>query len=364
MNTPTAGLQTAIWNNNVKSMLLLVGYPFIIMGLVWAVAYVIAYAQGGYQMVGAQTPTGYQWTNIGNPEYVAGNIIAQFWPIILSVVVIWFIIAYFFNTKMVRALSHSHPVQRKDEPELYNLLENLCISQGMTMPRLEIIETHARNAFASGVDQKSFSVTVTRGLLNSLTKDELEGVLAHELTHIINRDVRLLIITIIFTGMVGFAAQMVWSQIRYGFIYSGRSRQKGSGGIFLLIAIAAVLWIGYLATLFMRFAVSRRREYMADAGAVKMTRNPEAMMSALQRIAGKAHIPQAPADVDMMCIENAQAFMGLFATHPPIEARIKAIAATTGAEVPVLSLPPAGKDERFGGQKDFQNPWLARQRRP
>lgn len=365
MDTPAVGLQSHIWNNNFKSIMLLIGYPFIILALVWAVAYIVAYASGGYNMVGAETPTGYQWTNVGNPEYVAGNIIAQYWPIILSAVVIWFIIAYFFNTAMIRNLSHSHPVTRKEEPELYNLLENLCIAQGMKMPRLEIIETHARNAFASGIDDKSYCVTVTRGLMNSLTKDELEAVLAHELTHILNRDVRLLIITIIFTGMIGFAAQMVWSSVRYNLIYSGQSRSKNGGNAALIfLAIAAVLWIGYFATLFMRFALSRRREYMADAGAVQMTKNPEAMMSALQRIAGKATISQAPADIALMCIENSVPFMGLFATHPPIAARIKALAETTGAIAPALSLPPAPKEARFMQGTAVRNPWLSNQRGP
>jgi heat shock protein HtpX len=366
MSAPKIGLQSQIWNNNIKSVLMLLSYPLIIIALVYAVSYVIAYGAGGYHMVGSQTPDGYEWINTGNPERVAGNIISDYWPIILAVITIWFIIAYFFNTAMIRKLSHSHPVERKDEPELYNLLENLCIAKGMTMPRLEIIETHARNAFASGIDNKSYAVTVTRGLMNSLTKDELEGVLAHELTHIVNRDVRLLIITVIFTGMIGFAAQMVWSHIRYGYIYSGSRRDKGNGAI-VLLAIAAVLWIGYLATLFTRFAISRRREFMADAGAVQMTKNPEAMMRALQRIAGRDHIPQTTDDIAMMCIENASPFMGLFATHPPIESRIRAIADMTGATIPSVSLPPAGKGERFQSNTEskgeFVNPWLARARR-
>ena len=234
------------------------------------------------------------------------------------------------------------------------------------MPRLEIIETHARNAFASGIDRKSFCITVTRGLMNSLTKDELEAVLAHELTHILNRDVRLLIITIIFTGMIGFAAQLVWSQVRYGFVYTSNRRDRG-GGILVMLALSAVLWAGYLATILTRFAISRRREYMADAGAVQMTKNPEAMMSALLRIAGRDTIPGASADIAVMCIENAQPFFGVFATHPPIKARVKMISDTTGVEIPIVSLPPAPTERRFDKLRDpsklQENPWLTRQRR-
>jgi len=263
----------------------------------------------------------------------------------------------------MQKLSHSRPVTRSEEPELYNMLENLCISRGMPLPRLEIIESHARNAFASGISTKSFAVTVTRGLMNSLAPDELEGVLAHELTHIQNRDVRLLIITIIFTGMFGFLAQIIWSNIRYGIFYTrGRNDNKG-GAVMAMIVIAVVLWLGYLASLVMRFAISRRREYMADAGAIEMTKNPDAMMRALMRISGRDHIPETTADIAMMCIENHVPFMGVFATHPPIEKRIKAISQSTGTPIPesLPSLPPANKQTRFSNKR--ANPWLIRGRR-
>lgn len=353
MSVHPIGLQTHIWNNNLKSMLLLAGYPVLIMGIIWLCAFIItSMSLGG--------PAG---PGTLKALHMANAMLYAWWPGILTVVVIWFTIAYFFNTKMIRRLSHSHPVSRKDEPELYNLLENLSITAGIPMPRLEIIETHARNAFASGIDQKSFTVTVTRGLMNALTKDELEGVLAHELTHILNRDVRLLIITVIFTGMIGFAAQVVWSNIRYGFIYSGRSRDRG-GSILIMMALAFTLWLGYALTMLTRFAISRRREYMADAGAVQLTKKPEAMMRALQRIAGRDHIPQTTDDIAMMCTENARPFMGIFATHPPIEKRIQALSETTNTPIPQISLPPAGPEESFTPRHDRTNPWLMRHRGP
>ena len=169
-------------------------------------------------------------------------------------------------------------------------------------------------------------------------------------------------VTVIFTGMLGFAAQMVWSNLRYGYIYSGRRRGKGNG-VIVMFAIAAVLWVGYMATLFMRFALSRRREYMADAGAVMMTKNPEAMMRALMRISGKDRIPETTDDIMMMCVENRRAFMGLFATHPPIEQRIMALSKMTGTPMPTpASLPPVGGEERFGEVRS-KNPWLTRGRR-
>lgn len=347
------GLQTHIWNNNLKSIILLGIYPAVIIGMVWAIS----------ALVGVMTTPGVSWENA---DQLASGIVSAYWPIILAAVCIWFLVSYLFHTTMVRKMAHSHPVSRKDDPEYYNLVENLCISVGMKMPKLEIIESHARNAFASGINDSTYTVTVTRGLLQSLSKDEVEAVVAHELTHILNRDVRLLIVAIIFTGMIGFAAQMVWSQVRYGLWVGRRSDGKGNGMIVLMV-ILAVLWVGYFATIFTRFALSRRREYMADAGAVQMTKNPDAMMRALMRIAGKDQIPKLPGDIAMMCVENRALFMGLFSTHPPIAKRIVALSETTATPVPDLPqlrpfhAPRAPKDAVLEPAKPRDN-WITRER--
>ena len=349
------GLSTHIWNNNIRSVILLTLYPILIMGIFWLAAGVVGMnmpIHGGYDP---------NWDGVIR---FANQATYDFWPTILTAVAIWFMIAWFFHTKMIRSLARSRPVTREEEPELYNLLENLCISRGMPLPHLEIIETHARNAFASGISNSTYSVTVTRGLMNSLAKDELEAVLAHELTHIENRDVRLLIVTVIFTGLFGFLAQMVWNSIRYNMFYvRGGGRDRNSGGaVVVIFLIALILWLGYLATLLMRFALSRRREYMADAGAIEMTKNPEAMMRALMRISGRDRIPESTDDIAMMCIENHKPFLGMFATHPPIERRIQAISEVTNTPVPDPShLAPIGKDKSFGENRP--NPWLIRERK-
>ncbi len=373
MSLAAVGLNTYIWNNNLRSAALLVLYPFVMMAVVWAICWVLGMSMD--QRGIARFSGGYSPGYINSSDHYyeatvfANAVIARYWPTILTVIAIWFMIAWFFHTSMIRKLAHSHPVTRKEEPELYNLLENLCISQGMKTPRIEIIESHARNAFASGIDEKTFSITVTRGLMNSLQKDELEAVLAHELTHIINRDVRLLIIAIIFTGMFGFAAQLAWSSIRYNLFYAPRRRDNKGSAVVVIFIIALILWLGYIATLFMRFAISRRREYMADAGAVEMTKNPEAMMRALMRIAQRDHIPGTTGDIAMMCIENHVPFMGLFATHPPIEDRIKAISEITSTPIPELPhAGPADSDDTFSasskdGKARRKNPWLIRKRR-
>lgn len=370
MATATVGLQTHIWNNNLKSVLLLLSYPLLIVGMLWLIAFSAGYIYYGGNVISydgvmdGSTNWHARDTSIHGPKTavnLANNIMMDNLWIVFVLVPGWFMVAWFFHTKMIRKLAHSHPVTRKEEPELYNLLENLSIAAGVPTPKLEIIETHARNAFASGIDQKSFTVTVTRGLMNSLTKDEMEAVLAHELTHILNRDVRLLIITIIFTGMIGFFMQLVWSNIRYGYIFSSRQRNSGKG-VLIMIILVAILWLGYMLTMLTRFAISRKREYMADAGAVQLTKKPEAMMSALQRIAGRDHIPETTNDIAMMCIENHKPFMGLFATHPPIEKRIRALSKTTGAPIPRISLPPAEKEKRFLAQRHKGSPWLTRNR--
>ena len=380
MATTTVGLSTHIWNNNLRCIMLLVLYPVLIMGMFWAIAWAMGmsmFRQGSTNIYRAYNDT--ENLIMGNDPTLpsldpmasvgfANNIAVEFAPMIIAGVAIWFTIAWFFHTRMIRKLAHSHPVSRQEEPELYNLLENLCIGQGMPLPKLEIIETHARNAFASGITKDSFTVTVTRGLMNSLAKDELEAVLAHELAHIQNRDVRLLIVTVIFTGLFGFLAQLVWSNIRYNlFFVGGRRNRNGGGAIIAMIIIAVILWLGYLASLLMRFALSRRREYMADAGAVEMTKNPEGMMRALMRISGRDRIPETTDDIAMMCIENHVPFLGVFATHPPIEKRIQAISQVTGTSVPdSASLPPIGKEERIAPRADKEkrvNPWLIRGRR-
>lgn len=351
-NQPVTGLQTSIWNNNLKSMAILAAYPFILAAVVFACAAAFGYFSG-HVRTGADA------------AQFSTALTVQYWPIILSIVIIWFVIAYFFQGAMIRSLSHSHPVTRKDEPALYNLVENMCIATGTKMPRLEIIETHARNAFASGINDSTYCITVTRGLMQSLQKDELEAVLAHELSHILNRDVRLMMVCIVFTGMLGIAAQILWSNVRYSmWIPRSSDRNKsGGGGIVLLFTLLAILWVGYLATLLMRFAISRKREYMADAGAVRITKNPDAMMRALVRISGAADIPKAPGDIKTMCFENAAPFMGLFATHPPIQQRVAMISAYSGLPAPEMR-PKMRADDAFDrpAEPGSRENWTTRQR--
>jgi heat shock protein HtpX len=309
------GLQTHIWNNNLKSVLLLAGFPVLLLLLMYGLSV-------GY--VGLTAPI----NNVGEGLVLALDHLRRIWPFAFLGAAVWFAIAWFSYQSMIETSVGARGLTRQEAPELYNLLENLCVSRGLTTPQLNIIETPALNAFASGLTGKSYKVTVTRGLLDVLERDELEAVLAHELTHIMNRDVRLLIIAVIFVGVFSFFGEIVFrNMFRTGVRVGGHTRSRNGdsrgGGALILIAIAMIA-IAYALALVIRFSLSQKREYLADAGAAELTRNPDAMISALKKISGHSKI-DAPNDVQQMMVENTQPFAGVFATHPPIEKRIAAL---------------------------------------
>ena len=200
----------------------------------------------------------------------------------------------------------------------------------MKMPILKIIESPALNAFASGLNEKNHTVTLTRGIIDTLDDDELEGVIAHELMHIRNNDVRLLIISIVFVGIFSFILQIAFRSFLFG---GGRSRKKdGKGGAGAIIVILIASAVAYLISMIFKFALSRKREYLADAGAAEMTKKPLGLANALRKISGNSKIETIKNnDVKEMFIENgprknaSSLFSGIrsiFSTHPPIDKRI------------------------------------------
>ena len=319
------GLRSHIWNNNLKSVLLLAGFPvlLILLGLAmtWILFGVAEPAMTGGKGVGA--------TDFWSAELERLPTIAA-WS--LGLAGVWFVIAWFFHQSIINASTGARSLDRKSEPRVYNLLENLCISRGMTMPKLAVIETDALNAYASGLREGQYTVTVTRGLMQRLDDAELEAVLAHELSHIRHKDVRLLVISIIFVGIISFVAEIIFRRILWFGMRAGGDRRSGgrSGGL-IIVAALAIIAVAYVLAIVIRFSLSRRREYMADAGAVELTRNPDAMISALRKISGNAEIEDAPEEVREMFIENAATcFMGVFATHPPIPKRIEMLVQYAG----------------------------------
>lgn len=275
--------------------------------------------------------------------------------------IVWIIIAYYFHQSMIDAVTGADDVSRAEQPRLYNLLENLCISRGITMPKLKLIDDDALNAFATGMNERQYSITVTSGLLNRLDDAEMEAVLGHELTHIRNGDVRMLVVAVIIAGVVSFFAELLFRMWFYsGFGWGRRSRDEGEdrgrGGAGLAIVIAIVLIVlAYVLSIFIRFALSRSREYLADAGSVELTKNPDAMIMALRKIEGRGELPDAPSAVMEMCVDNPRTGFGeLFDTHPPIERRIEALVKYAGGHDPgPLALPSPAEtdlpDEESGG---------------
>jgi len=312
------GLKTHIWNNNFKSILLLIMFPVLILGMVYAGLLLWAgYVQGG------STQDGLAY---------AANTLPVAIPITLVGVGAWFGIAFMGHQALIDMATKSKSVSVSEEPRAYKLLENLCISRGITTPRLKIIETDVMNAFASGIRDKNYTITLTRGLMDSLDDEELEAVIAHELSHIKNKDVRLLIIAVIFVGIISFLGEgMVRGMFRTNISRSARSRRSGGDNAAVLVIIAiAIIVIAYGLAMLIRFSLSRKREYLADAGSVELTKNPDAMIRALQKISGHAKL-DAPAQVREMAFENPRVGISdLFATHPPIEKRIAALVEFAG----------------------------------
>jgi heat shock protein HtpX len=307
------GIQTQIKRNNRKSVLLLIAFPILVLAAVFAVVYFTTFDQ------------------FGNPRpEVASDMFLHTIPFVTSIVLVWFLIAYFAHGKMIAMATGAKPLERKENMRVYNLVENLCMSVGMKMPKVNIIESDALNAFASGLKEKNYTVTLTRGIIDKLDDNELEGVIAHELMHIRNKDVRLLIVAIIFVGIFSFVVQIAFRNFLYGGM-SNRRNRKDSGK--LMIIILAVSLVAYFISMLFKFALSRKREYLADSGAAEMTRKPWALAAALRKISTNHHIDSVKSEeVQQMFIENTPkdtsaglfgGLKGLFATHPPIEKRIQ-----------------------------------------
>lgn len=319
------GIHTQQVTNNVKSTMLLIGFPVILAGLVYGFIAIVTY-------LGVGDPAYYDWRE------VTGTFLSAL-PFVVGIVAIWFMIAYWGNTSMIRNATGARPLERKENPRVYNIVENLCMTCGMNMPKVNVIDTPELNAFASGVDEGSYTVTVTTGICNRLTDDELTGVIAHELTHIRNRDTRLLIVSIIFVGIMStlssLCIRLVWNTFVYGGLSSRRrnSNEKG-GGVSVIVAllVAAVLAaVGYFFTMLTRFAISRKREYMADAGGAELCGNPLALASALRKISANPALAEVERqDVAQLFIIHPQRFTSgitsfmnnLFSTHPSTESRI------------------------------------------
>jgi len=362
------GLYTHIQSNKRRSIALLIGLFFLVYVMVFAGA-LLAEALSSYY---SYNPPPFDYL-VRAAEF---NFIKAL-PFATVGTILWIAIAYKFHQQMIDAVTGAQPVTRQEEPRLYNLLENLCISRGITMPTLRIADDDALNAFATGLNQKQYSITVTRGLINALNDKEIEAVLGHELTHIRNGDVRMLVIAVVIAGVISFFGELIFRIFFQNVMWGGGRRsgsddRKGGAGLAIIIAIAiiAVVWI---LSIVIRFALSRQREYLADAGSVELTKNPDAMISALRKIEGRGEIPGANSAVMEMCIDNPRiGFSNIFDTHPPVEARVEALVKFAGGHDPgplaigapaqddgeTASEPPVGGPWGGGGRNESGTPFL------
>lgn len=290
-------LYSQISANRRKTIIIMVFFVFFIA----TVAYLFGEAQGGYG--------------------------TSFLPLALTFSLATSLGSYFYGDKVVLFMNGARPADKKRDFHFYTVTENLCIAAGLSMPALYVIESPALNAFATGRDPKHAVVCATRGLLERLDRSDIEGVIAHELSHVKNFDIRLMLIVSVLVGVIVYMADFFMRSLWWG----GRSRDsKNRGGIVALFAILLAILAPILATL-IQLAVSRQREYLADASGVLLTRNPEGLADALEKIKNDSKLlEQANHGTAHLFISNPFKgkdmggwFANLFNTHPPIEDRIR-----------------------------------------
>jgi heat shock protein HtpX len=294
-------LYTLYDSNTRRTWLYLAGFLIFIIGLGWIISYFM------------QSP------------------IILYVAIILSIILNFF--AYWYSDKIILAISKAKPIQKQDNPELYRLVENLCIAAGLPLPKIYIIQESQPNAFATGRDPKHGVITVTTGLLQQLDRTELEGVIAHELAHIGNRDILLSTIAVVMVGTIVIVTDIFFRMAFWG----GTGNNRGGGQarlIMIAVALALAIFAPLLAQI-MKMAISRKREFLADASGALLTRYPEGLAKALEKIS-KNPTPlslraanDATAHLFIVCPfkgkENRKWLHKLFSTHPPVEERIKAL---------------------------------------
>jgi heat shock protein HtpX len=246
-------------------------------------------------------------------------------------------LAYFGGDRMVLGVSHARPVSHEDDPELYNVVEEMSIAAGTRMPKVFLIDDSAPNAFATGRDPEHASITVTSGLRSKLSRDELQGVVAHEMSHVRNYDTRLMLLLTVLIGTVVMLADFFWQALSFSSFSRGRGRRRhpegtGGGGIIMLALLVAAVILGLIAPILaqlIQLAVSRQREYLADASAVELTRYPKGLADALRKISADTDVLEAAnrGTAHLYIVNPIEKFAArsrsMFVSHPPIEDRIR-----------------------------------------
>lgn len=251
-------------------------------------------------------------------------------PFVIVGSLFYVLISYFSGSKMALAVNGAQEIQKSDNPRLWRIVENLAITEGMPMPKVYIMDDPAPNAFATGRDPKHAAVCATTGILDILTDTELEGVMAHELGHVKNYDIRVSMIAFALVVVIGFIADML---LHFSFFRSN-DRENGGNSLVLVLGIVAALLAPLVASM-IQLAISRRREYLADATGALATRYPEGLASALEKISvhgsGLQRQNTSTAHLFFANPLKGGAIAGLFSTHPPVEERVKRLRSMIGA---------------------------------
>ena len=342
------GLYSHIQSNRRRSIALLAGLFFLVYLLVYAGA-LTAEALSVNADIDVLTRLAWRDMIAAAPLATLGT-------------ALWVVVAYYFHQSMIDAITGGREVTRIQQPRLYNLLENLCISRGIPMPKLKVMDSEALNAFATGMNEKQYSITVTSSLLDLLDDAEIESVLGHELTHIRNGDVRMMVIAVVIAGAISFFAELFFRLWFYGGFRGPRSsgeRRSSGAGLAILFAIALIV-VAYILSFVIRLALSRSRELLADAGSVELTKNPDAMISALRKIEGRGELPGATSAVMEMCIDNPREGFGeLFDTHPSVATRVAALVKFAGGHNPGPIALPSPESAAAANDSAEAGPWGA-----
>jgi len=270
--------------NQRKTTLLLIWFPVVLLLIFWVVLTLFFTDTGSWN----------DWWNLT----------MKYFPIVLVGLGIWWAVSFYMQKDIMFWLSGAKPITRKDNPEVYNIVENLCISKWLPMPKIAIMDEPWMNAFATWWKQKDSRIAFTSGLLENLNKKEVEAVAGHELTHLINKDSMLMYVAYVFVWVVSLAGQYLLRTQLYG--SSSSDGKKNYNGMFIFWIAFLALW--YLFYPLMRLAISRKREYMADLWSVELTRDNQAMISALKKISTNSYVSKANDSISSFFIAEPKKF--------------------------------------------------------
>ncbi len=310
--------------NNFKTGVLVALFPISLLVLFYLIAWALFYMNAG---PGEEVPFD-----------LINAFILNITPYIVAVALGWMIISYFLGDKMMMAFAQAEPLPRDlpQNKQIYRLIENTALAAGLPMPKVYLIEDSSLNAFASGYSPQTASIALTRGIVNKLTPRELQAVIAHEMGHIGNRDIRLNLLIIVGVGIFGFVGEMLLR-----LTHSTRSEKNKDTAVFeiLILAVALTFVIfNYVVAPILRLAVSRTREYAADATGALITRNPAALADALEKISQdpRVEVLDSAPSMASACIYSPLNAESLGSTHPPVEERIQRLRGMAGQIVPTV----------------------------